>query len=196
MRSSLLRKILRWISSTHRRHQFYPPKFHIRGIAIALLILIPALLWIKNSLRSPLSRRLANYSLPCPGRSPVNPKELAQKPFLFTDRLIWLRGTVVIAPENCPEAGDHCPPCLAKPKLQLGAVQIPLRGVFLDRDGESRPLSCRRIDCRWLCFPLQPGTSYSLGGYLEISLPPDPFSGPLKFEIKAFKVIYFCPLKS
>ncbi len=202
MIGGLLRWFLEWMAETHRRHQFYPSRFHLRGIVIALLIAVPGFLWLKQIFTSPLKVKFEVYRKPCPGREPVAFRELAKNPFLFSDRLIWLRGKVELGRRLCagtvPDSGDFCPPCRSTPVLRIRNISIPLSGLFLDpRDGVERPLSCERgSDCKWNCFPLKLNLHYNLGGFLKVDIISSESSPRPKFRIRRFQVRYFCPLQA
>lgn len=201
---SWFQKVLRWLGQGSDHVESSTPKgWYVRGFAIALLILIPASLWVVGHGAGVPDRGLWVLRN-CPPVSPIPRAELAEHPQRFRGRFLWIVGVVRVLEKRCSsmscreqEDGKKCCPCQARLAIGSPPHQFPISG-FLPH--QKRPLvGCRGTSCALDCQPFVPGKVYAVAGKPVIanvaaaggSAAPTALMRP-RFKVRSFRIHRAC----
>lgn len=192
----------RWMLKTHHNHQFYPSRFHLRGFSIALLIAIPAMLWIRASLWSSQDP-VQNWSRgACPPQHPISVQEVVRSPERFQEQPVWVMGQPSIYKKQCfsnlcpKEQKVCCVPCMSRLALQQQTFILPLKGWIPNPKGQPLRLGCRGTTCKFACNPIKSGTTYAFYGRPLTTLKTQKPYGRPTFTLRHFQVMRFCPINT
>ncbi|TNE44620.1 MAG: hypothetical protein EP343_28590 [Deltaproteobacteria bacterium] len=188
----------RWMLKTHHNHQFYPRRFHLRGISIGLLIAIPALLWMRASLWSSQDPTQTWSGGACPPQTPIPIQEIIQHPERFQEQPVWVVGRPAIYKKQCFSnvcAGGKkpcCAPCQGRLALQRKAAILPLEGWVPTSSGAPLRLACRGTTCSFSCKPLLPGQTYAFYGRPRMQIKTQGSVRRFQYKFQHFQVLRFC----